>query len=97
VKAIEFDLDAKGEMMEASQFYEARGIGLGVSFLSEVQRAIQLVSSFPESGSPLTANVRRTLVKRFPYAIIYSNQPEKIFIVAVMHTSRKPGYWRKRL
>jgi hypothetical protein len=56
VKNIEFDLDAKAEMMEASRFYKARGIGRGVSIVYEVKRALRFVARFPDSGFALSAN-----------------------------------------
>jgi hypothetical protein len=40
---------------------------------------------------------RRHFSVDFPYAIIYLNQPDRVWIVAVVHMKRKPGYWRGRL
>ncbi len=97
MKAIEFDYDAKAEMADASYFYEDRRKGLGVSFLREVEKTVRRIAKFPESGPTLKPNIRRAFVKKFPYAVLYSIQAEKIFIVAVMHCSRKPEYWRERL
>ncbi|MEO8168610.1 MAG: type II toxin-antitoxin system RelE/ParE family toxin [bacterium] len=97
MKPIEFDYDAKAELADASYFYEDRRKGLGVSFLREAEKTVRRLAQFPESGRTEKPNIRRAFVKKFPYAILYSIQPEKIFIVAVMHCSRKPGYWRERL
>ncbi|MBX2991577.1 MAG: type II toxin-antitoxin system RelE/ParE family toxin [Bacteroidetes bacterium] len=78
-------------------FYEERQVKLGVAFLKEIERAVRRLIRFPESGVIVSQRIRRSMVKKFPYAVLYSNQPEKIVIVAVMHCRRKPGYWKKRL
>jgi toxin ParE1/3/4 len=41
--------------------------------------------------------VQRRQIKDFPFTIFYANEPEKIFILAIAHTSRRPGYWKKRI
>ena len=40
---------------------------------------------------------RRHFSAAFPYAVIYVEKPDSVWIVAVMHTKRQPGYWRERL
>ena len=52
---------------------------------------------FPKSGKGLKANTRRRLLSRFPFGIIYCIEKDIIVVVAVMHLSRKPNYWIKRL
>lgn len=97
MKFVEFESNAEREMLEAALFYEERQTKLGVAFLKEVERAVRRLVKFPESGVVVSQRIRRSMVKRFPYAVLYSNQPEKIFVVAVMHCRRKPDYWKKRL
>jgi hypothetical protein len=50
-----------------------------------------------ESLFPLNNGIRRCLVKRFPYGILYGIDVDKIFVVAIMHLHRKPGYWLSRI
>ena len=45
----------------------------------------------------IEAELRRRLVRRFPFGILYRIEPEEIVIVAVAHLRRKPGYWRERI
>jgi toxin ParE1/3/4 len=92
----EFHPDADAELEEAALHYEARMAGLGKSFAAEVERTIALVREFPEAGSSVAPKRRRVLVARFPYSIVYRQEPNSIVIVAVAHQRRRPGYWRGR-
>jgi plasmid stabilization system protein ParE len=91
-----FHPDAQAELEEASLFYESRMAGLGKSFAAEVERTISLVRDFPEAGSPVGPTRRRVVVARFPYSIVYKQDPDKIVIVAIAHQRRRPGYWQRR-
>ncbi len=83
-------------MVEAAKFYEQRHDGLGVDFLSEVEHSIERLRANPEAGRSLRAGIRRRLLRRFPYGLLYRVDAEEIVIVAVMHLRRRPGYWRVR-
>ncbi len=91
-----FHPDAVAELEAAAIFYESRMAGLGKSFAAEVERTIFLVREYPEAGSPMGSTRRRVLVARFPYSIVYRQDPDSIVIVAVAHQRRRPGYWRRR-
>jgi tRNA (Thr-GGU) A37 N-methylase len=51
-------------------------------------------SSTPCATSP---NASCVLSREFPYSVVYLEQLDCVWIVAVMHAKRKPGYWRERL
>ena len=91
-----FHPDADAELEEASLFYESRMAGLGKSFAAEVERTISLVREFPEAGSSVGPARRRVVIARFPYSVVYRQDPDAIVIVAVAHQRRRPGYWRRR-
>jgi hypothetical protein len=55
------------------------------------------ILEFPDSGRPFGRRLRRTLVRGFPYGLLYRVEPSRILIVAVAHLHRRPGYWRSRL
>jgi plasmid stabilization system protein ParE len=88
---------AEDEMTEAALFYESRSGGLGSDFLDDVQRAIDRVSDYPDSGEPIDFGFRRTLLHRFPFSLIYAVERTGIVIVSVAHHGRAPGYWRSRV
>jgi len=96
MKLIIFLPEAEEEMLEAARFYEAQTSGLGADFLLEIRRATEGISKNPRAGRVLRGKVRRRLVRRFPYGLLYYVDPNEIVVVAVMHLRRRPGYWRGR-
>jgi len=93
----EFHPKAEAEFFDTIDYYESRDPGLGSDFAEEVYATIRNIVSFPRTWPVLEGDVRRCLVHRFPYGILYSVEPESIFILAVMNLHRQPGYWRDRL
>nr|WP_236716021.1 type II toxin-antitoxin system RelE/ParE family toxin [Leptospira interrogans] len=69
------------------------------TFFNCYVRTRSLIEQFPD-GAPRYShnpNVRRISIEDFPYLIYYLNLDEKIFILAVIHDSRRPGFWLERL
>ena len=92
-----FHPEAEKELNEAIDYYEDIESGLGYDFALEVYSTINRSLDFPKAWSVLEGDVRRSLVRRFPYGVLYSEEKDEIFIVAVMHLHRKPGYWKHRV
>ena len=88
--------EARRELFEAIDYYNDIEPGLGASFLEEIEAAIVLVEKFPSLGVEIGNGIRRCLVRRFPYAVLYSVEADRVLILAIMHTRRKPGYWASR-
>ena len=88
---------AQYEFDDAIEYYNGQSPGLGDQFLLEATNGLQRIQSFPKAWHPYTSNTRRYLTRRFPYSIIYQLLESEILIVAVAHTSRRPGYWRDRI
>ena len=84
------------EVQEAAEFYEAEVEGLGRAFLGKLQEGVSEMKKFPFASRIIRGDFRRCLLSRFPYGIIYQVHENEIFVVAVMHLKRKPGYWEKR-
>lgn len=89
--------DAEQEMLESAGYYESQATGLGKDFLSETERAVNSIAELPLTWPVIEGELRRRLVRRFPFGILYRIEPEEIVIVAVAHLRRKPCYWRKRI
>ena len=89
----EFHRLADRELNEAAQYYELESPGLGSSFLKEVDRCLQSIEEHPEAGVILRGSVRRRLLRRFRYALLYKIKPRSIRILAVMNLKRRPTYW----
>ena len=88
---------AEAELIEAAQFYESRATALGSQFLDAIDRAIRVIHVTPERGRVIRGDVRTYLVQRFPYTICYRAHSSELRVLAVIHHSRKPGYWQNRL
>jgi len=91
--AVSFHRLAERELNEAAQYYELERPGLGSAFLSEVQRCLRAISENPEAGRALVGKVRRRLLRRFPYGLLYTLKPDAIRVLAVMNLKRRPAYW----
>ena len=91
-----FHPEARAEMSESFDFYEARLNGLGLRFLSAVEQAVERISTHPKVGAPLRGEFRKRIIPGFPYNIIYRVWEDHIYLIAVAHQSRRPGYWRER-
>lgn len=93
---VEFLSAAQTELDQAFEWYETQQKDLGLQFLNEFDAAIRRIISYPESYSLIEKDVRRCLVKCFPYGILYGIDTDKIIVIAVAHLHRKPDYWIDR-
>jgi toxin ParE1/3/4 len=84
------------ELQEAVLFYEERSPGLGVELVAEVERGLRALCELPEQGSA-QSGVRRFVLRRFPFTLVYNISAERVTVLAVMHQRRRPGYWKPRL
>jgi plasmid stabilization system protein ParE len=84
------------ELNEAAYFYDAESPGLGTVFLDEVEHTIDRIVEHPNAGTLVAGTVRRRLIPRFPYAVLYSVKGDTIRILAIMHQKRRPFYWKDR-
>jgi plasmid stabilization system protein ParE len=92
-----FHSEAFEEMIEAAQYYEDHAPGVGDDFLSEIEEGLERIAGSPRTYSLLFGSVRRYLLQRFPYGIVYKVRKNGVFIIAVPHLRRNPGYWKHRL
>ena len=93
---IQFHPDAVTEMSEAALFYEERQPGLGERLLHAIEEALDAVKTHPALCRADKRGRRKYRIRRFPYLLIYKATPQMIVILAIAHTSRKPGYWKGR-
>jgi hypothetical protein len=91
-----FHPEAEIEFNKSIDYYEEIGSGLGYDFALEVYSTIKRSVEFPDAWTVFEGEIRRSLVKRFPYGILYSKEQKGIFIVAVMNLYRQPEYWKHR-
>jgi hypothetical protein len=93
---VEFHPEAAAELEASARFYDQQQSGLGERFLAAIDFALVGVLDSPSTWPVLEGDVRRRLARVFPYAILFSIEPDRIFVLAVMHCHQMPGYWRAR-
>ena len=97
-KPVEFHNEAGAEYDAAFDWYLERSPDAALDFDTEVNRALVDIASAPHRWAAGPFSTRRYLLRRFPYILIYREQTSgEIQVIAVAHTSRRPGYWKKRL
>ena len=94
--------EAQAELIASAIWYDERQPMLGDEFLAVVRDAFTSIRESPEFLSQMEEysgpwNIRRLLLKRFPFAVIVLCRPDETVVVAVAHTRRKPFYWLDRL
>lgn len=92
-----FHPEAESEFSEAITYYENSSSGLGHDFSLEVLSTVQNIITYPTAWPIIEEDIRRCLVNRFPYCVVYSIEQSEIFILAVMHLRRHPNYWKNRI
>ena len=89
---------AERELVAATNFYETRSSGLGADFIRQIEATLANILAHPELGSLFAGNkIRRRLVERFPYGVVYELEDDDVLVLAIMHLRRRPGYWKRRL
>ena len=81
------------ELQDAIAFYEVERRGLGGRFKDEIKKAVRRIVDFPDAWSVERGEVRKCLLHRFPYKVLYSIESDHIFVIAVAHQHRRPDYW----
>jgi plasmid stabilization system protein ParE len=93
VRVVEFHPQAEREIASAERWYHRRSPIVAQRLLQAIDEAVQRITNAAEQGSPYQQNYRWMRVKRFPYVIYYEiRDPNPVFVYAVAHTSRRPGY-----
>lgn len=85
------DIDA------ADALYFERSSDAADGFIAEVAVAIEKICEAPQRSPKYLHGTRRFLLHRFPFSIIYFDQPEFVNVIAVAHHKRRPGYWKQRV
>jgi plasmid stabilization system protein ParE len=92
-----FHPEAKEEFREAIEWYRSRNRRLATEFRVTVSDVIRQIVQAPQRWPVHLHGTRRFVLQRFPFSVVYLDDPDTVNIVAVAHGKRKPGYWKKRL
>jgi plasmid stabilization system protein ParE len=88
--------EVRVELDEVYSWYESQQLGLGDDFLEEIEQALDRICQMPEAYAAVYRDVRRSVVRRFPYTIYYRIVSSRVIITAVFHGHRNPKAWQKR-
>lgn len=83
--------------LEVEVSYEWQAAGLGDDYLAELESAYEAIAELPNTWPKLRKDFHRFLRSKFPFSILYRSTGNAIYVVAVMHNHRKPGYWQNRI
>lgn len=97
MSGVAFDPDARAEFLAAVEYYEEGQTGLGLRFRRAVEAEVESIGAMPFRFRVLHEPFRRCLIPKFPYAIIFSIEPDFVLVIALAHTKRRPGYWQDRI
>jgi plasmid stabilization system protein ParE len=87
---------AEAEIEEGLRWYEGQAPGLGRAFVLAVDAALSGIRERPAAHAEVRPRVRRALVRGFPYGVFYTEYPDRIAVLAVIHARRHPGRWPSR-
>jgi plasmid stabilization system protein ParE len=87
---------ARAEFDAATLWYDARQVGLGMQFVSEINRVIDLASNHPDRFPTRHLEIRCAQVRRFPYSVFFRPEATRVVVLAVFHARRDPAIWQAR-
>ena len=91
-------LSAAGkDLNQAVAYYRRQSPVVARDFFDEIQRVSALLQDFPKASPTVRGEVRRKVLRRFPFSILYMIDGERVVVIAVMHHHRRPDYWHERV
>jgi plasmid stabilization system protein ParE len=98
VYPVVFTQAAREELIEAQDWYEGEVTGLGSRFRHALDALAQRMSQNPRQFPVVCKNVRRALLRRFPYSLFFVIEEDGgVLVIACFHASRDPAHWQKRV
>ena len=91
-----FTQAAREELIGAQDWYEREATGLGRRFRQAIDTLIGRMSDNPRQFPTVFKNVRRALLRRFPYSLFFVVEDDALIVIACFHASRDPSHWQKR-
>ena len=86
--------ETERELIDGALFYaEQAKTELGLAFIVEFERALEILREHPNLGAPWRAKTRRFPLRRFPYSVLYVVEGLELRVIALAHQRRRPGYW----
>lgn len=98
MRPVLFAREARTKLIDAQDWYENEAPGLGLHFRTAVDAVIERMAVNPRLFPVVYKNIRRALLRRFPYALLFVIGPdEALTVIACFHGSRDPVHWQQRM
>ncbi len=88
--------EAEEDIRTAYEWYEQQRAQLGRAFVVEIDRTLETIEQQPDAYAQCFKSIRRTLCKKFPYAVYFTRKNSDIIVLAVLHQRRQPTMWQNR-
>ena len=87
---------ARAEFFQAADWYDAHQEGLGKRFSADMDALVSRMSEQPQQFPRVRQDIRRAVLRRFPYALYFRITPQVVQVIACFHASRNPRRWHGR-
>lgn len=94
---LQFHPEVYEDIKESYDWYENQILGLGDKFIEDLENGYVSIENFPNTWANFQYGFKRYILNKFPYSILYKQNNNIIYIIAIMHNSRKPNFWMNRL
>jgi plasmid stabilization system protein ParE len=96
VAEVHFHPEAHAEFLSSLAWYGSRSLRAAERFLAEVERVVGQIADQPDFYPRYDNYHRFAVLRRFPFSVVYQDLPSQVYVVAIAHSSRSPGYWQSR-
>jgi toxin ParE1/3/4 len=94
---VRFLPEAQSEFDAAIDWYRDRGADLAKDFVTRIQTVVKQIAATPKMHATVYGEVRKAVVSRFPYIVLYREDAGELIVISVFHTSRDPADWQSRV
>jgi plasmid stabilization system protein ParE len=95
-RPVVLDPEARKEFDQGYDYYEGEREGLGERFADAMQAALDQIEAMPQLHRVVFGNIRRAVIRGFPYCVYYREEETQIRVLSVFHASRDPRIWQSR-
>ena len=94
---VEYHQALERELVEIRDYYNDRSPGLGDEFVDAFEQQVLRIRSMPERWMIVQGDIRRALMKRFPYVVLFRKAGDDVLrVIVVKHESRHPAHGLQR-
>ena len=88
--------EAELDIQDAYQYYEESQLGLGSEFVRAIDACFAKIGRSPLAYPMLHKQIRRALIRKFPYGVFYILEDNRVVVIACLHARREPIQWQDR-